>query len=421
VIPCRDMSSLISSNSSGQPISVPSIGADVTLLLAAASFINDFDRKSDPKAREAFIAVASAYCNRSDLILPLPRQEVEKVPLFYDLWHQREALIRVPDVELSDDTFDSIAAQGATHFATYAEGEAWDVGRWICFQFTPAIADYYLDRADCLAVKRCGSIAKTLLETGRVVQLQRAINSLQEDKLINAPRVYEDLVGAEDIPSFLHLCIAYALSVSLRGYSYALALSQRPSAPLYRHHWVRSPIVRRIGSFDIPAEIKSESMVQFPWGEILQRVFDPVAPAADRNPRLVAEILDGIRERSNLVRNEMQQGLLSNLTTAGTGDRITDAEEFVLKLLGDVGVPPRYANSNFLQRAVGWLRDISSKNLLFKIPVDLITTNLQPALLRRTESAMRMRFKRDSFWKVMEDPGIRQTLHLLRSNIPERI
>ena len=297
----------------------------------------------------------------------------------------------------------------------YAEGDASNVARWIAFQFTPTIATEHLGRSDLSAIERCAPIARQLLKTGKLTKLESAIAELQRDNTIRPPRLYEHLVGRSHIPSFHHLCIAYAISVSLRGYSYAIALGQHPNAPLYCHHWVRSPIVRRIGSHDVPAEVEHQSMVVFPWGEILQRVFDTAEPLSDRSPDHVAQVLDGIRDRSARVRDAIQAGLLDGLVEKVASNRITDAEDFIVRLLLEVGVSPGYAKSNFLQRAVALLRGISKQSIAFKIPVDLITANLQPNWLRRPESIMRMRFKRDSFWKVMEDPGIRKALSAIRA------
>jgi hypothetical protein len=400
----------ISLHISSSAFPVPPIGVDITLLLAASSFISGFDGKTDPRSAEAFVAVATAYCNGSDLILPLPRQTVEEIPIFLELWRRRAAMTPMPDVELSDDVFNTIGTSAAHEFATYAEGAAWDVGRWLAFQFTPSIANVYLQRSDISAIKRCSVIARTVLKDGELAQVQTVIAKLQQNDSIQIPGIYEHLIGTNDIPSFVHLCAAYAISVSLRGYSYAISLGQYPNAPLYRHHWVRAPIVRRIGSKDLPGEVKSEDIIHFPWGPILRRVFDPSAPVAGRDPEHVAMVLDGLRDRSVRMTDAMQQGLLNNLVSKQAGDKLTEAEGFVLKMLLEVGVAPRYAESTFLQQGVRWLREISKEKALFRLPVELITTNLQPRWLRGVESTMRLRFKRDSFWKAMEDPGIRAAI-----------
>jgi hypothetical protein len=155
-----------------------------------------------------------------------------------------------------------------------------------------------------------------------------------------------------------------------------------------------------------------ESIIEFPWGVILRAVFDPATPLARRDPQAVAAVLDAIRDRSDQVRAAIQDGVLTQLATAG-GDRITDAEVFVLDILGAAGVSPRYASSTLLQKSVQFARTISSKSPFLSVLVELITANLQPGWLRRPETALRVRFRRDSFWKVMEDPLIRQALRQL--------
>jgi hypothetical protein len=337
---------------------------------------------------------------------------VEEIPLFYSLWSQRAAVATILDMELSDEAFTAISAPGAQSFAEYAEGFPADISRWIAFHFTPAIADVYHQRSDLGAIKRCAPLARQLLKEGALVKLEASIGKRQEEDSVATPRLYEKLVGTADIPSFLHLCIAYALSISLRGYSYAVALGSQASGPLYRHHWVRAPIVRRFGSEGRGTEVVRESIVEFPWGVILRAVFDPAAPLARRDPQAVAAVLDAIRDRSDQVRVAIQDGVLTQLATAG-GDRITDADAFVLDILGAAGISPRYASSTLLQKAVQFARTISSKSPFLSVLVELITANLQPGWLRCPETALRVRFRRDSFWRVMEDPLIRQALRQL--------
>jgi len=384
-------------------------GADVTLLLAASSFISSFDGKQDPRAREAFVALATSYCNGASLLMPLPHYEVEEIPIFYSLWRERAAVATIPEMELSNQAFAAISAPGAQSFAEYAEGFPSDISRWIAFHFTPAIADVYHQRSDLGAIKRCAPLARQLLERRALVKLEASIGKRQDEDLVATSHLYENLVGTTDIPSFLHLCIAYALSISLRGYSYAVALGSQESGPLYQHHWVRAPIVRRFGSEEHATKVVSESIMEFPWGVILQAVFNPAAPLARRGPQTVAEVLDKIRDRSDQVRTAIQDGVLTQLAAAG-GDRITDAEVFVLDILRDAGVSPRYASSTFLQRAVQLARTISNKSPFLSVLVEMITANLQPGWLRRPETALRVQFRRDSFWKVMEDPLIRRAL-----------
>jgi hypothetical protein len=344
--------------------------------------------------------------------MPLPHAEVEEIPVFYALWSRRAAVSTIPEMELSDDAFSAIAAHGAQSFVEYAEGYSSDVSRWIAFHFTPSVAEVYHQRSDISAIQRCAPLAHELLQRGAFASVEASIGKLQEEGAVATPGMYEHLVGTHDIPSFLHLCIAYALSISLRGYSYAVALGTQASGPLYRHHWVRAPIVRRFGSDERGTEVLRESVAEFPWGIILKAVFDPAAPLVNRNPEVVAAVLDAIRDRSDQVRTAIKDGVLSNLAAAG-GHRITDAEVFVLDVLRAAGVSPRYASSTLLQRAVQFARTVSSKSPILSVIVELITTNLQPEWLRYPETGFRVGFRRDSFWKIMEDPQIRQALRQL--------
>lgn len=405
-----------------EPFPIPPIGADVTLLLAGSSFITTFDAKEDPRAAEAFLGLCTAYCNGSDLILPLPRRTVEEIPLFYRLWEQRAALTKLPDAELSDVGFSAIAKPGAQDFAAYAEGAPWDVARWIAFQFSASIADRFLERSDVDVITRVAPFAAKLSSKNRLPRLESALLTLQQDQALTIPGIYEHLVGGPRIHSFTHLCIAYALSVSLRGYSYAAALGRYPNSPLYRHHWIRAPIVRRIGSVETDVQVKQQRVTFFPWGDILVRVFDAERPLTKRHAESVAAVLQGLRNLSTKVRDGVQLGMLENIETRPESTRVTDAEAFVLDLLREVGAVPRYANSNVLHQLVRWLRDIVGKeHPLWRVPIEVVTASLQPAWLRKPESMFRMRFKRDSFWSVLEDPGIRRALRLAGRDESNRV
>lgn len=383
-------------------------GVDVELLVAATSFITSFNGKKDPRAGAAFVAVATAYCNGSEILLPLLRPHVENVPDFRTLWLKRPGLKTIACAELSDKDFEAVAATGAAHFAEYAERDALSVARWLEFEFTPAVSDIYHDEADVEAVVRCAAVAGELMEKRQAPRFEDAIRKLWKEYLLSVPRLYARVGEDDEIPSFVHLCVAYAISIALRGYAYAGALSEHGDTPLYRHHWVRSPIVQKMGAdadgSGVRADAKQESVTQFPWGEILRRVFDPEAPAAERELENIGDVFDEIRKRAERVRKEMRGGLLKNLLHADR-DKIGEAEELVFEILGEVGVFKKDVKKTALQKqkAVCSLKELAAQHDLFQGEAELVAGSLQQGWLKGRGSQLKMRFRRDRFWAVMEE------------------
>jgi hypothetical protein len=385
------------------------IGVDVDLLLAASSFITSFNGRRDPRAEAALVAVATAYCNGSDLLLPLLSQRLADVPDFSSLWLKRPGLKTIPCAELSEKDFEAVAAGGAAHFAAYAERDAANVAGWLEFQFSPAVSDIYHDAADVEALVRCAEIAGEFIEKRQAPHLEAAIQKLQQAHLLSAPRLYVRLGEDDEIFSFAHLCLAFATSAVLRGYAYAAALSQHGNAPLYRHHWVRSPIVQKIGadSDAFRADAKTETITHFPWGEILRRVFDPDSPVIEREAQGVGHVFDEIRKRADRVGKEMRGGLLKNLLHADR-DRTNEAEELVFEILREVGVFKKDVKktAELKQKALCSLKELAARRDLFQSEVELVSGNLQQGWLKGRGSQLKMRFRRDRFWAVMEETSL---------------
>jgi hypothetical protein len=383
---------------------VDPVAVDVTLLLAASSYIQPADGRSDPRAADAFDAVTSAYCNGAELYVPLPKTDVEAVPFFFNLWSQASALNTVPDLELTDEAYAAGAATLNSHLAVFMEGDAWDVAHWTAFQFTQDIVESHLRRADMESIRRAGEAAATLIESDRLLLLRNAIGELQRNRRISVPEEYEPLVGTSDIPSFFHLVVAYAISVSIRGCSYAHGLAQLPAKPIYRHHWMRSPALRH--AFVESTVLEATATEWIPWGSILRKIFDP--KVAERPSRVDLErVLVALRSMTPRLREDLTQ-----TREKPHANGITDDEELLIKALLDVGIAPRYAGTRGAEKLASWLRDLVGLYVpIFKVPVELITSSLQPHIFRQAETRLRLlTFRRDTFWEVLEDPGIKAAL-----------
>jgi hypothetical protein len=337
------------------------------------------------------------------LFVPLPKKDVEAVPFFFDLWASASALNTVPDLELTDEAFAASAEALSSHIATFMDGDAWDVARWTAFQFTQDIVQTHLRRADVDAIRRAGEAAHGLIDSNKLLALRSAVGELQRAGDISAPEEYQPLVGTKEIPSFFHLVVAYALSVGVRGCSYAYGLAQHPASPIYRHHWIRSPALR-YGLIDPHVRTEKATNDWIPWGTILRNVFDRQAP---ETPRLELErVLTELRARTP----QLREALTRTDEKANTHG-ISQDEQLLIETLLDAGIAPRYADTRGAEKLAVWLRDLVGHYLpLLKIPVELVTSSLQPQMFRSIETKLRLTFRRDTFWDVMEDPGVRKAL-----------
>src|SRR5579862_8735800 len=102
--------------SSWKPISlnltsqkVQPVAVDITMLLAASSFTAPKRSRTDPRAADAFDAVATAYCNGATLFVPLPESHVDAAPFFFKLWKSDDAVRTVPNLEMEDSGFERAA------------------------------------------------------------------------------------------------------------------------------------------------------------------------------------------------------------------------------------------------------------------------------------------------------------------------
>jgi len=380
------------------------VAADVTLLLAASSFIKPAEQRTDPRCGDAFDAVTTAYCNGAELYVPLPKAVVEAVPFFFSLWSASSALNTVPHLELTDEAFSQHVAALGSHLAKFIEGDAWDVARWTAYQFTQDIVTAHVRRSDMDAILRAGESARQLIDGKALQTLRNVVGELQKDNDIRAPEEYRPLVGTAEIPSFFHLVVAYAISVSVRGCAYAYGLAQIPNAPIYRHHWMRSPALR-FGFPDATVKLDERPSEWIPWGTILRKVFAP-APAGLLSTDELERVLIELRNNSPRLREE-----LTRTDERLNGKGLSQDEQLLIETMLDAGIAPRYSDTSRAEELAVWLRNLVSTYVpVLKIPVEIITSTLQPQMLRTLETNLRRTFRRDTFWEVLEDPGVRAAL-----------
>jgi hypothetical protein len=390
----------------------PVIATDVAQLLAASSFVTPTaEAHADPRASRAFDIVATAFCGGAKLLVPLPKDRFENIPLFDRLWRSEAAVEAKPNLELTDTGFAAVAAAASPGLAQYVEGVPDDAARWIAFQFTGAVVTNHLSRSDLEPIRRAAQTATHLLESKRLQRFEDAILRLHRTEGLREPREYEELTPTTEIPSLIHLCTAYLVSVALRGFSYAGALDSTVGSPVYHHHWVRGPVLRAAIGDDYSRTLEEKTHVWFPWGAILRRVFDPADPWISRDETAVIDVLSAIRSQATAFSMDLASIARASIAESSDTDvRLTEAEGLVVDVLSRAGVALKYSTKVRTRRLAKVLRDIVEDSLPFaKVPVEIVLAGLQPGWARKADGKYRVRFRRNTFWDVFEDAGIRAT------------
>jgi hypothetical protein len=333
------------------------------------------------------------------------------LPPLLSLWKETKSVSELHNLELNDKIYKLISTKIANSFAAYAEGAPHDVARWVAFQFTPPLVTQYLIGCpDLESIVRTGPIVRDLIASLRLTRFSDAVIDLHKNEEFREPEDYSKLIGTSEIPSFIHLCASYALSFCLRGWSYAARIGITHKNSIYRHLWLRAPALRTDVGDLLNRRPEKVPIELFPWGRILLSIFDPQNPITSRELSRVKEVLMGIRELSKQYSEELtiSSRALIHPSTQVT-PKLTKEEILVLDILGKLNIRPRYANTTRPEKLAEWLRKIFSDALPFlKIPVELVTSNTQSTLLRGIESAFRIRFRRDTYWDIFENPGIRK-------------
>ena len=361
----------------------------------------------DPRADIAFESLATAFCSGAEAFLPIPRTEsLPNDPLFLSVWKRVGTVNEIQNAALSDEAFLRIGGKASKAFATFAEGEPWNVARFIALEFSDALQSQNLQDSDCAGAIQAAPLAQELIRDNCLPRLTDALLTFQRDFGLREPRQYTHLIGNATFESLIHFAISYSLGISLRGWSYAANIALLTEEPVYRYAWIRSPAlgVNISGKLERLTEDCPSSW--FPWGSILRYAFDPENPLLKRDTALVSEVLVAIRESSANLPARVCLG-----TKYPEHAPPTDAEVLVLDILRGAGVLPRYADTTRAEILSRWLREIIRRAAPFlELPAELITSATQTKWLRGIEFAFRLRFRRDTLWDVFEEPGVRRSL-----------
>jgi hypothetical protein len=85
----------------------------------------------------------------------------------------------------------------------------------------------------------------------------------------------------------------------------------------------------------------------------------------------------------------------------------TEREAIVVETLTKVGLVPRFAETTRIERLAKVLRGLAEHQAAWKFTAELITSSFQAEWARNLEAGFRIRFRRDNFWDVFEDSGIK--------------
>jgi len=359
------------------------------------------------------------------------------------MWAELDAFTRIPGVELSEEAFDRLVAEGrAVEFEKYVEAYSMDFARWIAFQFTSEISHAHMRRADPWVKVRCQPIIAEMIKKKRFRKLRQNLSAMAKRNELVCPEAYRDLIGTS-FEDFSELCIAYAMSVVFRGFSYALAIGSAAGTtpPLYYHHWVRDRIVHSFEENGIGCRTKPGVIHQFPWGRILGRVFDPIRPFESRSASKISDVLLGLREQSSQVADFLESWTPSVDDMRWTSDRISDTEVQVADWLHSAGITLRRKKENgtfvgkcLKELGITFLKEAQESSespmpgnpiglgawggaaLGFGILIEQVSTVRPTNFLRSLDYKTHVRFLRNSFWKDMEDPGIRPALRIVKAD-----
>jgi hypothetical protein len=378
-------------------LSTDAVASDITTLVSASSFLGHYSTNIDPRAGDLFESVVTDYCSGSKLIVPLPQKSSGAGDFFVDLWTKDATATELHGLELTDLGFQVISKKHINRLIDFIEGDPQSIAEWLALQFSMENADRHLSRSDTHAILRAGPLAREPLDKGRLERFKDAlvINRIKE------PAFYTEYIGKDEIPRLTDLCFAYVVSVAVRRLAYAGGIDQSGHKPIYRPHWIGNPVMKDPLLPETIRTMEAKPVTRFPWGMLLRRYInlDPAIPISK-----LRESLLGLRQNAGQFQNEyLQQPLVKNASDSA----LTEREAIVVETLMKVGLVPRFAESTRRERLAKVLRSLTEHQSAWKFTAELITTSFQAEWARNLEAGFRIRFRRDNFWDVFEDSGVK--------------
>ena len=186
-----------------------------------------------------------------------------------------------------------------------------------------------------------------------------------------------------------------------RRFSYAYGVGKSPFNPIYRYHWIGSPIMKCEFLPETLREEEANSLNRISWGTVLHGILASETPA----PLKLRETLIGLREKAERFREQYQNLAPSKAPHSG---KLTEQQALIVETLQDVGITLHYANTWPAEKLAKLLPIIGSDGLVSKLTVELVTATMQPKWARNAETEFRMRFRKDNFRNVFDDASIRK-------------
>ena len=383
----------------------PSLAVDGTLLLAADSYIADIPESlRDPYSQWAFEYVATAFCSNFELHYPQPKSGLTVPPsTLFGLWIDEGAIRRHAGVSL--DEHRATVEQLVAPFVKKIQEDAPQIARWLSHQMTEEMAVFYLGGGN--PEDELPGFAELLSplfqETpGPIIS---EVHRLKAEGLL--PRVFRDLAYKHGL-SDLRIALAYAYQAYAKGVTYALGLSELPTKPIYRPHWLRESAIYAVQLVDDRVETRVPGGC-FPWGIILSRVFDPVQPHEKIEPSRIRDVFTALRGYSNWDKNAWVFEVDWPDDSEEEEVIRRDLEKFALDGLVEAKVAPLYQHQA-IERVMPVAREYASKKIGRVAYETIAPALLQDKRVRSGELWARRSFRVDTIWKAFVDPGIRDAV-----------
>lgn len=383
---------------------IDAVAVDGSTLIAANSYLHADSHPADPEARSALKIVGDRFCNNLDLYYPMPSSGMEKPVPIFALW--RENAQEVGNLKVQDSERSDLIDVLREPFTRFVFEQTRKIGRWLKFQFTAQACEQYVGgRNDPTELAEYVSVADAL-EPETLRALERSV----PDELPEALR------AAQKGFSTVRLGVAYAFEAFAKGVSYAGGLKDVQVHPAYEAHWLRRPALTTAGLVKFDEE--DAAVPLFPWGTILQTVYDPSRPLHSAHDSAIRDVFSALREYTARRANQWIYRLTAAQVTPEKQEVIRqELTDFAWKGLDECGVVPELKYlllPKALPIASDWL-----EGRIGKPATALLRGSFQAPFLRRAERWTRGYF-RLPIRPAFEEPGISSAVDEFLNNVRNR-
>jgi hypothetical protein len=388
---------------------------DTALFQSADSYFSPSSGLRDPFARAAFEEVATPFCNNARLVVPLLNaQRVADPPKLMQWWGTNQETAMGGEWP---GAATQLLLQAA--FVGYVERHPKPVSKWVSFQFTDELRGQNFTDWEERDLDLVDPTAMAMIHGSRTPKFCDALG----EELTTADWVVPQRYRTGGADRLLQTSVAYALSVYVRSWSYAWALSKSGADPVYRCFWLRESAL----DVGLPFGMQRQPEPRpewFPWGSLLTSIFGRVA-----DPKRVEDALQSIRERSDRFLLEYRE-LLQNLQP-GKKQRNTQHERDLLiaDVLQRAGATPKLKARSHVLKLVGYLRSLLASKAAQKAAgtagaamaaAEVVISHVPPDFVDRAAGALELRFRREKYWEFFDNRPLRTVRDWEREITPTR-